>query len=58
MVEINFIDGTIEIMEYEDARITYIKEYGAFVVNNYGKGFAIYPKEFIKSIKCEGGAWV
>ena len=53
MVEIRFIDGTKETIEpYENETFRYYdKEYCYQVREKNGKSFAMFPREFIKSIR-------
>ena len=53
MVEIQFIDGTKETIEpYENTTFQYYdKEQCYQVLEKDGKSFAMFPREFIKSIR-------
>ena len=53
MVEIQFIDGTEETIEpCENTTFQYYdKEQCYQVLEKEGKGFAMFPREFIKSIR-------
>lgn len=53
MVKIEFIDGTSESIEtYEDTTFQYDDDCQCFrVVEHDGKSFAMFPREFVKSIR-------
>ena len=53
MVKIEFIDRTSESIEtYEDTTFQYDDDCQCFrVVEHDGKSFAMFPREFVKSIR-------
>lgn len=53
MVKIEFVDGTSEIIEtYKDTTFQYDEACRCFkVVEHDGKSFAMFPWEFVKSIR-------
>ena len=53
MVEIQFVDGTSESIEtYKDTTFQYDSDMQCFkAVEQDGKSFAIFPREFVKNIR-------
>ena len=53
MVEIEFVDGTSDSIEtYKDTTFQYDTDCQCFkVVKHDGKSFAMFPREFVKSIR-------
>ena len=53
MVEIQFIDGTSDSIEtFKDTTFQYYEESQCFkVVEQDGKSFSMFPREFVKSIR-------
>ena len=53
MVEIQFIDGTSDSIEtYQDTTFQYYDDSQCFKVCEHdGKSFAMFPREFVKSIR-------
>ena len=53
MVEIQFIDGTSDSIEtYQGTTFQYDEDCQCFkVVEHDGKSFAIFPRDFVKSVR-------
>lgn len=53
MVEIQFVDGTSDSIEtYKDTTFQYYDDSQCFqVCEQDGKSFAMFPREFVKSIR-------